>query len=579
MKIIICNIPLQAEKYKTRFVPLGALAIIQSLQSAGYGAGFYDIHFYRPSDQEIKDYFLKHKFDVVGISAIVSTSYRYLCRLVSIIRSVLPDTIIVVGGALTASSEILLKFNDIDFCVIGEGEKVIVNLMNYIASHGRNKSEEELRKIRGLCFLNRKGDVIFTGYEKELAVDEILDPDYTIIEKHSNIDQYIIEPFTYEELKSDERSFQKRRENKRLATVVTSRGCVNRCTFCHRWQRGIRIFPVDRVIWHIRHLMEYHNIGFISFGDEDFGASKRWLGEFVEKIEPLDILYRIQGICCRNIDLPLLKKLKKSGCIEIHYGFESGSNRILQVMEKRVDVGLNERVAKWTHEAGLLTFPHILVGMPGESYETVKETTDFTKRITEYLPREPLMGINALVVLPGAPVYEYARHKGLLGKTLTDEENYLLRVSDRGGTSQRQLNLTDYPYFIVQGWIRCICWAFHYNYYKRNEYPRVSTRNLLWAVLQIALKRRKKDKSFSRSIYCNPLFYHLRYFTSPIYIMWINFKEDKMLFLRRCLELMTWPFKKKKFTKYISLRNFLYEEVDSIRNIDKESVQVLKLGK
>ena len=497
MKIVICNVPLRPENLKTTYPPLGALAVVQSLRMAGYDAAFYDINAFRNSEQDLTTYFNKNRFDVVGISATVSTSYKFVKKIALIIKSVSSETIIVVGGALTASAEILLKFTKVDFCVIGEGEKTIVNLLNYIASYRMRKSEEELKKIKGLCFLNGKEDVIFTGYEKQISTDEIQDADYSIIEKYSRIDNYIIDPFYYEQFKYDSRSFQEHRKDKRLATAVVSRGCVNRCTFCHRWQKGIRIFPVDRVIKYIQHLKENYNVGFISFGDEDFGASKKWTKEFIERVKPLDILYRISGICTENVDPSLLKGLRDSGCISIHYGFESGSNEILKVMEKRSDIKVNTTVATWTNEADLQTVYALVVGMPGESYSTIRETTDFVKRITEFLPREPILSINALVTLPGAPVYEYARFKGLLGKTLADEERYLLRVSDRGGDSLEQLNITDYPYFIVHSWIRCIYLAAKYNYYKKNNLPRISTWKLFWEILHIVFKRRRKIKTFS----------------------------------------------------------------------------------
>lgn len=579
MKIVICNIPLQGEEIKTNYPPLGALSIIQSLQSAGYSSDFYDINFFRPSEEEIRNYFLNNKFDIVGISATVSTSYKFVKRLASIIKSVSPKATIVVGGAITASSEIILKLTKVDFCVIGEGEKIARNLVNYISCNANNKNDEALQKIRGLCFLNKKGDVVFTGYEQQLTIDEIQNIDYSIIEKYSDINQYITSPFIYEPFKYDQRSFQEHRKNKKIATVVTSRGCINRCTFCHRRQQGIIIFPVDRVIGYIHRLIEDYNLGFISFGDEDFGASKRWLEEFIEKVKPLDILYRIAGICCENINPLLLKKLKEGGCLAIYCGLESGSDKMLEVMEKRADVNLNERVAKWTNETGLQTVPAFIVGMPGESYETIKKTSQFINRITESLPREPLINVKALVALPGAPTYEYARFRGLLGKTLEDEEKYLLEVFDQGGESLRQLNLTDYPYFIVLGWIRTIYWAMRYNYYKKHNFSQIPLWKLFYLTLQIVFKRRKIDKRFYDGIFSNSLLYYLRDIIAPLAIMYKNYKESKSLFIERCFELLIWPFTRREFKRYISLRDFLYEKVDYLKNISNEDVRVLRLGR
>lgn len=581
MKISICNVPLRNEKEKTVYPPLGALAIVQSLCSAGYtSSSFYDINFFRPDEIMLGNYFSEGKYDIVGISATVSTSYKFVKKLAAIIKSALPKTVVVLGGALSASSEVVLKFiKEVDYCVIGEGEKVIVDLVNYIEFYGLRKLEEKLKGIKGLCFINSKDEVIFTGYNDQLKADEIRDPDYAIIEKYSDINQYIIEPFFYEQFKYDERTFEKHRKDKKLATVVSSRGCVHRCAFCYRWQRGIRVFSMDRVIWHIRYLINNYNVGFISFGDENFGVTKRWVEEFIEEIKLLDVLYRISGICCENISLPLLRQLKKSGCVAVHYGFESGSNRILKVMEKRADVQLNVEAARWTHEAGLQTVPALVVGMPGESYATIGETTDFVNRITEFWPRDPIISINALVPLPGTPVYEYARYKGLIGKTLEDEEKYLLNVSDQSGVSLRHINLTDYPYFIVLGWIRCICWAARYNYYRKHNILPLSSPQVFFHLLGVLFKRRQIDNKFRESIYGNSLFYHARYILAPLYIMYKQVKEDKKLFFYRCKELVVFPFRRKFFHDYMSLRQFLHERVEYQKDASAESVYSLRLGR
>ena len=215
--------------------------------------------------------------------------------------------------------------------------------------------------------------------------------------------------------------------------------------------------------------------------------------------------------------------------------------------------------------------------MPGESFETVKETSDFAKRITEYLPEAPQINIKTLVALPGTPVYEYARYRGLLGKTLQDEEKYLLRVSDKSGGAAEQLNVTDYPYFIVQSWVRCVVWAVKYNFYKKNNYRFTPTLKLIWAILQIALRRRRKDKAFTENFYRNELVYRLRYLIAPLAVIQFNLKSNKRLFFRRCWELIVFPLRRKT-AKYVSLREFLRENCEWVRNIKSESIDALRLG-
>ena len=128
-----------------------------------------------------------------------------------------------------------------------------------------------------------------------------------LLGRYSNINQYIIDPFFYEQFKFDSRSFEGHRNGKKLAIIVSSRGCVNKCAFCYRWQPGIKVFSVDRVVQNIKHMMERYNVGFLSFGDENFGVSKKWIEEFTVKLRPLDILYRISAMCCENVNPEILK--------------------------------------------------------------------------------------------------------------------------------------------------------------------------------------------------------------------------------------------------------------------------------
>ena len=105
MKVCICTTPIRPEP--TEFPPFGSMAIIQSLESIGTEAEFYHLDYHRQSDEQMKKYFANNQFDIVGISAVVSTAYKFTKKLASIINNAKPDTITIVGGSLSASAKIL----------------------------------------------------------------------------------------------------------------------------------------------------------------------------------------------------------------------------------------------------------------------------------------------------------------------------------------------------------------------------------------------------------------------------------------------------------------------------------------
>jgi radical SAM superfamily enzyme YgiQ (UPF0313 family) len=454
MNIVLATTPIRPEP--TDFPPFGSMAVIQSLRAAGYDPYFYDIDCLRPDFDEVVAFFERTRPDVVGISAVVSTAYEYTKRLAQAIRRVSPKTVQVLGGNLAASAEMLHRLCGIDVCVIGEGEKTIVDLVRCLEAHGCIVVPSALRSVQGLTFLDERQEMVFTGYQSAISGKELLDPDWTILERFSNIDNFLRSPLTREsDFSRDERSYQPHRKGQRMATVLTTKGCVARCTFCHRWDKGFRTVPVDKLINHMRYLIARYNIGFFQFGDENFGSDRRHTEELVARVRELDILYEVAGVRVRSVDQGLLERLKKSGCVAVYYGMETGSPKMLEIMEKNTPLDMNIKAARWTNEAGLYTIYQFVIAMPGETLGTINETIEFTKAITEYLPDLPrhYLSINYTQALPGTPVYEYARDVGLIGKTLETEEKYLLQISDTdAGEDTKLINFTDYDYLTVQTW-------------------------------------------------------------------------------------------------------------------------------
>ena len=122
-KIVICTTPIRP--YPTDFPPFGSMAIIQSIRKhLQADVSFYNIDYHRPNLAEVRKYFEDTQCDLLGISAVVSTAYAYVKKLVAIVKSVSPKTIIVVGGNLAASAEILHRKCGVDYCVIGDGERL-----------------------------------------------------------------------------------------------------------------------------------------------------------------------------------------------------------------------------------------------------------------------------------------------------------------------------------------------------------------------------------------------------------------------------------------------------------------------
>lgn len=470
MKIMMITIPIRPTP--SFFPPMGSLSIISYLERNGIpGVELYHIDGNRPSYEEALRHIVEAKPDVLGVSAVVSTSYAYTKRITLDVKKALPDCLVVVGGPMAASGELLLRRTGADLCGLGEGEKVFLNVVRRAETTRR---PADFKDIRGLLLIDEKDRLINTGFEDPLDAAEVYEFDWKILEQATDINTYlpVIDdtPGMPERFQHDPRYAQDHRRGKRGATIDASKGCVARCTFCHRWDKGIRYFPVEVLERRIRHLVETYDVGYIFFGDENFGTNRKWLAEFLAMIAKFDLLWRVGGMRVNCVNPEQIAAMRDAGCVGILYGMETGSERILQVMEKKVKLQDNYNAMQWTLEAGVATVVQLVIGMPGESPETIAETTEFCKFAQTLNPDQNPndISINYAQALPGTPLYEYALHKGLVPATLDSEEEYLLRVSDKEASDEaRTLNFTAYPFLVCQTWRTWMTTEINYAYVKR----------------------------------------------------------------------------------------------------------------
>ena len=189
MKICVATTPIRP--YPTDFPPFGSMIIVQSLRELGHEVFFHHIDYHRYSKENNYNYFKKNQFDVVGISAVVSTAYEYTKYLSKLIKEINQNTTLVVGGSLVASAEILHRKSKIDFCVIGDGEIIIKNLVKTIEEN--KLKDEDLVIIKGITFIDSQNKLKFTGYERPVPAPLLESPDYSILEDDKSINWYINE--------------------------------------------------------------------------------------------------------------------------------------------------------------------------------------------------------------------------------------------------------------------------------------------------------------------------------------------------------------------------------------------------
>lgn len=458
LKTLLVTIPIRPEP--TSYPPLACLALMSYLRKRGVqDVDFYDIDCFRPSHEEALAHIVAVKPDILGISAVVSTAYAYTRKISLDVKRLLPDTLIVVGGNLAASAEVLLRKTGADLCVLGEGEQVLYNIVKRAE---KTRAPRDFADIPGLMLLDQDGGLINTGYEAALPANEIYDFDYGDLEKFSDISRFIIpaivdDRVTQEWMSWSSKAREPHRRGKNYTTLQVGKGCVAKCTFCHRWDKGIRHIPVDTVLARLDVLIEKYDIGFLDLSVETFAADKKWLKEFCAKIKPYDILWRAGGIRANAVNPEWIAMMADAGCASLVYGHESGSAHMLEVMEKKLALEDNYNSVAWTVDAGLWTVVQLVLGMPGECERTIRETLDFVAFSFSRSPRmNPLhVSANYAQALPGTPLYEHTRRAGKIGAGVEDEEEYLLSISDENAAALNSaINYTTSPTLEWMTWQR-----------------------------------------------------------------------------------------------------------------------------
>tara|TARA_Y100000816_G_C26088958_1_gene575128 strand:+ start:178 stop:1992 length:1815 start_codon:yes stop_codon:yes gene_type:complete len=595
MNISLCTTPIRPTP--TTFPPLGSMAIIQSLRKDKIDVSFFHIDYFRYTHQEIVDYYRKNNFDVVLISAVVSTAYAYTKYLCKIIKEINNKTLIIVGGNLAASAEILHRKCDVDFCVIGDGELIIRKIIKNIKLNKINI--EDLKSIKGITFLYNQ-EFFFTGYEHALPADELERPDWSILEKINCLDYYM--PKGGGSIKGFNPNFE---TEGRTATIITAKGCVAKCTFCHRFEKGYRVSPNESLVQHAKMLKEKYGVTILDIGDENFGSYKETAKELVVEFNKLGLKWKAAGVRAHTVSPEILKHYKNNGCEVIIYGIESGSRKMLEVMEKKVKYEQNVNALKWTYEAGLSTIVQLIIGMPGETDETINETIEFLNEVSDYYPdnlRKDLnvkISINYAQALPGTPLYEYARETGYIPNSVDGEEKYLIDISDKDAyDNDHFINYTQQPLLKVLSWrykIGWMMWRDHaqkhlkleLNKYRAFEalfviflnkiFKKQFSSSFLTRLSQISLDKKVNFNSQTSDHY-NTNTFKLKYFclmamlpwnkfTYPLIAVLLAWKEKKNLkwFFKLVFEHLLWSL---NFFKKLNLPNITLRKVVKIPKND-----------
>ena len=399
MKIILINPRLRAWSPNI-WVPLGLTYIAAVLEKNGHTIEIIDMNEKKVSNDDLGTK-LKKDVDVVCITGMI-TEYQKILEIIDIAKEGFPDRKVVLGGPLaTTLPQQLLEQSKADFIVMGEGENTTPALIHAIG-HG-----SDMAKINGIAYKNA-GQVVITDPAKPIDnLDTIPFPARHLLD----MEKYIKNHFEIYDLEIEGYT------TVRSTNLISSRGCPYNCTFCFKdmWGYKWRGRSAENIIAEMELLNEKYDVNGFIFNDDTFIFDRKRVFEFADllKKSDLDVIWYCNG----RINLmqrDMLKAMHDAGCIGIAYGMESGNQSILDSMRKNITIDQTKKVVKWTKEFGINTVGYFMIGMLGETKETITDTINFAKELDL-----DFYGFSITTPLPGTELYREVVKKGLIQRDVT----------------------------------------------------------------------------------------------------------------------------------------------------------------
>lgn len=376
------------------FFPLSLAYIASACRAAGHEVRIYSQDVYHWPNSHITNFLDSNKFDVVGIGVIGGYyQYRKLLGLSGAINASRQRPLFIIGGhGPSPEPEYFLRKTGADVVIIGEGEKTIVELLE------KYEAGEDLSSVRGIAFIDSVFKMCVKTPPRELIkdIDGILLPAWDLFP----MEHYVL-------LRGPCIAARER-----YMSLLSGRGCLFRCNFCYRMDKGLRVRSPESIIEEMLILRERYSVSYFDFRDELLMNSEQRTSDLCNAF--LAEKLNVKWICCGRLNFAkpaLLKLMKKAGCVFIHYGIESLDDKTLKIMKKALTVKQIIEGVENTLVAGISPGLNIIFGNIGETAEILQRDIDF---LLKYDDHAQLRTIRPVTPYPGSPLYYYAIEKGLL---------------------------------------------------------------------------------------------------------------------------------------------------------------------
>ena len=395
MKITLVNPPYPPNAHShPPFIPLGLAYLGAVAEKEGHQVTVIDCQGEKLTYDTFRQRIKQVPSDVVGVTS-TTLLYNSAKIIMEISKEEQPNAVTMIGGSHVSfwDENALNEAQAIDVIVRREGELTFLELLQRI------EAKKSFEGVLGITFRGSDGKIIRNEDRPFLLdLDSLPSPAYHLLP----LDSY-------------------HRMGKTIFPIVTSRGCVQWCDFCstvRMFGRGYRVRSPKKVVDDMEMLLNKYGQSQFTFYDDAFTVNRQHTLEMCADIKArkLDVTWDCETRV-DAVDKELLEKMHDAGCITIWFGVESGSERILDQMHKKIKPEGVRAAFKMSQKAGMMTIASAVIGFPGETEETAWETINFINSLN---PDD--IGFYVATPYPGTPMYEQVVKNGWL--RVTDFNKY-----------------------------------------------------------------------------------------------------------------------------------------------------------
>lgn len=339
------------------YPPLGLLYISSYLKARGFDVGVFDTTF--RSREDFRQFVVRERPPVVGIYGTLMTR-RNVLEMTRFCKE--QGCTVVLGGPEPANYAEEYLAHGADVVVVGEGELTLEELLSHLARYG----PRNMGHIKGIVYREEDGQVVRTPprpYIQDLDAQPF--PDREAIDMAAYLNAW------------------RARHGMGSISLITARGCPYTCTWCSHAVFGYthRRRSPQNVADELELILETYRPDMVWYADDVFTIHRRWFFAYAEELKRRGIRVPFETISREDrLDEEVIRTLAEMGCFRLWVGAESGSQRVLDAMQRRTSAARTVEMVHLLQKYGIKAGLFIMLGYEGETWADIEETIRFLKR-------------------------------------------------------------------------------------------------------------------------------------------------------------------------------------------------------